>query len=61
MWPLVAFLLLYPLTVPVSDWLTARAGREAPTPTRGALALSLVVYLASAAVLAVHAFTHAAG
>ena len=52
MWPLVAWLLLYPLTVPLAEWLTRLAGRVPGDPTRGAVLTSLAVYFATAAVLA---------
>lgn len=54
MWPLVAWLLLYPLALRLSDWLVRLAGREvgAGNP-RLDLALYLVValYLATAPLL----------
>ncbi|HEX8298804.1 MAG TPA: hypothetical protein VF594_06545 [Rubricoccaceae bacterium] len=56
MWPLVAWLLLFPLTLPASDWLTARAGRVPGTPSPSAMRATLALYLTVAIVLAAHAF-----
>lgn len=56
MWPLVAWLLLFPLTLPAADWLTARAGRVPGTPTPVAVRSTLALYLVAGVVLAVHAF-----
>lgn len=57
MWPLVAFALLYPLSLPAADWLTRAAGRERPADDPRALRFSLALYVAVLALLAVHAFT----
>lgn len=58
MWPLLAWLLLYPLSLPAADWLTRQAGREraadSPEAERRALRFSLALYLAAAAVLAAY-------
>ena len=56
MWPLVAWLLLYPIALRLSDWLVALAGREAAA---GDARSDLVLYLGVAAVLlALFLLTH---
>ena len=56
MWPFVIWLLLFPLSLPLADWLTHQTGQERRTPP-AALRAALVLYLATATVLAVHGFT----
>jgi len=56
MWPLVAFAILYPLSVPTADLLTKLAGRVPGDPSPGALRFSLAFYLAVLVVLGTYAF-----
>lgn len=56
MWPLVVWLLLFPLSLPLADWVTHQMGQERRT-TPAALRAALVLYLVVATVLAVHGFT----
>ena len=49
MWPLVTWLLLYPIALRASDWLVVLAGR---TPTAGDARLDAALYLVVALFLA---------
>lgn len=56
MWPLVAWLLLYPLSLPAADYLTHLSGRERGDVPPWAAKASLALYFAAAAILAVRGF-----
>lgn len=53
MWPLVFWLLLYPLSLPAADWITRQAGRERPADSPAILKASLALYLTVAVYLAI--------
>lgn len=56
MWPLVAWLLLFPLADPAADWLAARTGQTPGTPTPSALRANVALYLAVAVLLYLYPF-----